>query len=230
MRHRDIPHQTPIFSEWRGSSCIALGFHLFKGNVYQNIPRTIDALKANITEEIQAVTADVLARTFQSIARRVQTYLEANGSHCLHMLWCHISYTMSYVRFKFRCKILISCKIITELPGLVGSGTPGTLLHAWKIDVDRISAWQWYAMGMVRWVYLPVHPTSQPMLVMCCIRHNCQLFLQSRKGHKWKATPFRSKEEMYRSHKSRKKQKEKGRKKIHMRIVYEHAILCVLPA
>jgi len=35
-----------------------------KGRLYQNKPRTIDALKANITEEIQAVTADVLARTF----------------------------------------------------------------------------------------------------------------------------------------------------------------------
>jgi hypothetical protein len=31
-----------------------------KGRVYPNKPRTIDALKANITEEIQAV-----ARTFQ---------------------------------------------------------------------------------------------------------------------------------------------------------------------
>jgi hypothetical protein len=29
---------------------------------YQNKPRTTDALKANITKEIQAVTADVLAR------------------------------------------------------------------------------------------------------------------------------------------------------------------------
>ena len=38
-----------------------------KGRVYQNKPRTIDALKANITEEIQAVTADVLARTFQNM-------------------------------------------------------------------------------------------------------------------------------------------------------------------
>ena len=28
MRRRYIPHQTPIFSEWRGSSCIALGFSL----------------------------------------------------------------------------------------------------------------------------------------------------------------------------------------------------------
>jgi hypothetical protein len=44
-----------------------------KGRVYQNKPRTIDAFKANITEKIQAVTADVLARTFQNMARRVQS-------------------------------------------------------------------------------------------------------------------------------------------------------------
>jgi len=40
-----------------------------KGTVYQNKPRTIDTLKANITEEIQAVSADVLARNFQNMAR-----------------------------------------------------------------------------------------------------------------------------------------------------------------
>ena len=57
-----------------------------KGRVYQNKPRTVDALKANITEEIQAVTADVLARTFQNMARRVQSCLEANGGHLQHML------------------------------------------------------------------------------------------------------------------------------------------------
>ena len=52
-----------------------------KGRVYQNKPRTIDDLKANITEEIQAVTADVLARNFRNIARRVQSCLDANGGH-----------------------------------------------------------------------------------------------------------------------------------------------------
>jgi hypothetical protein len=52
-----------------------------KGRVYQNKPRTIDALKANITKEIQAVTADVLARPFQTMARRVQACLDANGGH-----------------------------------------------------------------------------------------------------------------------------------------------------
>ena len=57
-----------------------------KGTVYQNKPRTIDALKANITKEIQAVTTDVLARNFQNIARRVQSCLDANGAHFQHML------------------------------------------------------------------------------------------------------------------------------------------------
>jgi len=57
-----------------------------KGTVYRNKPRNIDALKANITEEIQAVTADVLARTFQNIACRLQSCLDANGGHFQHML------------------------------------------------------------------------------------------------------------------------------------------------
>jgi hypothetical protein len=57
-----------------------------KGTVYQNKPQTIEALKANITEEIQTVTADVLARTFQNMARRVQSCLNANGGHFQHML------------------------------------------------------------------------------------------------------------------------------------------------
>jgi len=51
-----------------------------------NKPRTIDALKANFTTEIQAVTADVLARTFQNMARRVQSCLDGNGGHFQHML------------------------------------------------------------------------------------------------------------------------------------------------
>jgi len=57
-----------------------------KGRAYQNKPRTIDALKANITEGIQAVTADVLARTFQNMERRVQSCLDANVAHFQHML------------------------------------------------------------------------------------------------------------------------------------------------
>jgi len=57
-----------------------------KGRVYRNKPRTTEALKANIAEEIQAVTADVLTRTFHNWARRVQSCLDANGGHFQHML------------------------------------------------------------------------------------------------------------------------------------------------
>ena len=96
-----------------------------KGTVYQNKPRTIDALKANITEEIQAVTADVLARTFQNMTPRFQSCLDANGGHFQHMLWCrHISHTTNVLLFKFRCNIFIGVRIIKEMPGLVTSRTP----------------------------------------------------------------------------------------------------------
>jgi len=83
-----------------------------KGTVYRNKPRTIDALKANITEEIQAVTADVLARNFQNMARRVQSCLDANGGHFQHMLWYrHISHTTNVILFKSR-NIYIGLRII----------------------------------------------------------------------------------------------------------------------
>jgi len=57
-----------------------------KGRVYRNKPRTINALKANVAEEIQTVAADVLARTLQNMARPVQSCLDANGAHFQHML------------------------------------------------------------------------------------------------------------------------------------------------
>jgi len=57
-----------------------------KGRVYRNKPRTTDALRANITEEIQAVKGDVLARTFQNMECRVQSCLDANGGDFQHVL------------------------------------------------------------------------------------------------------------------------------------------------
>jgi hypothetical protein len=95
-----------------------------KGRVYQNKPRTIDALKANITEEIQAMSPDLLARTSQNMARRVQSCLDANDGHFQHMLWCHhISYITNVLLFKFRCNIFIGFRIIKEMLGLVANGT-----------------------------------------------------------------------------------------------------------
>ena len=59
LRPRRSPDLTsPDYFLWR----------YLKWRVYRNKPRTTDALRANITEEIQAVTADVLARTFQNMA------------------------------------------------------------------------------------------------------------------------------------------------------------------
>ena len=53
-----------------------------KARVYQSKPRTIDALKANITEEIQAVTAETYWQGLSPhMARRAQSYLDANGGH-----------------------------------------------------------------------------------------------------------------------------------------------------
>jgi len=66
----------------RSSDLAPPGYFLLgylKGTVYRNKPRNIDALKANITEEIRIVTADVLAKTFQNMTCRVQSCLDANG-------------------------------------------------------------------------------------------------------------------------------------------------------
>ena len=84
---RDFGHRArPI---WRRLTISYEGY--LKGRFYQNKPRTIDALKGNITEEIQAVTADILARISQNMARQFQSCLAANGGHFQHMLWCHFS-------------------------------------------------------------------------------------------------------------------------------------------
>jgi hypothetical protein len=62
---------------------------------------------------------------------RVQSCLEANGGHFQRMLWCrHISHTMNELLFKFHCTIIIGVRIIKEMPGLIGSGTPCTCTHA----------------------------------------------------------------------------------------------------
>jgi len=74
---------------------------------------------------VQAVKADVLARTFQNMAHRVQSCLDASCGHFQYMLWCrHISQATNVLLFKFRCNIFIGVRIIKEMPGSVASGTP----------------------------------------------------------------------------------------------------------
>ena len=65
---------------------------------------------------VQAVTADILARTFQNMVRRVQSCLDANGCHFQHMLRCrHVSHTTNVLLFKFHCNIFIGVRIINPL-------------------------------------------------------------------------------------------------------------------
>jgi len=50
--------------------------------------------------------------------------------HFQHMLGCrHISNTMRFALFNFRCNILISGKIIKEMPGSVASGTSCIIIY-----------------------------------------------------------------------------------------------------
>jgi len=45
---------------------------------------------------------------------------------------------VSVVRFKFRCDILISDKIIKEMPGSVASGTPYIIAKRAQEDVETL--------------------------------------------------------------------------------------------
>jgi hypothetical protein len=133
--------------------------------VCQNKPRTIEALRANITEEIQAVTADVLARTFQNMARRVQSCLDANDGHFQDMLLCrHISHTTNVFLFKFRCNIVIDVRIIKEMPGSVASGT----LCIPKVELQHVKLPSPYYSGMNK----EERPSKEYLL---CVLNSCEI-------------------------------------------------------
>jgi hypothetical protein len=62
---------------------------------------------------VQAVTADVLERTFQKMTRRVQSCLDANGGHFQRMLQCRpISHTTKVLLFKFHFSFFIGVRVI----------------------------------------------------------------------------------------------------------------------
>jgi len=124
-----------------------------------NKPWTIDALKANFTKEIQAVTADVLARTSQNMARRVQSCLDENGGHFQHMLWCrHISHTTNVLLFKSHCNIFIGFRIIKEMLGLVRSGTP-CIMCVWSTMIFLTPPRQGTTPQILKLTF-PVHTSS----------------------------------------------------------------------
>ena len=55
-----------------------------------------------------------------------------------YVLFFHIFYTMRKARFKFRCNILISGKIIKEMPGSVASGTPCIIQVYASIEIGEL--------------------------------------------------------------------------------------------
>jgi hypothetical protein len=63
--------------------------------------------------------------------------LQRNLNSSTFVVW-EMKRNVSVVRFKFRCNILISGKIIKEMPGSVASGTPCTNVR-WNVrySLDR---------------------------------------------------------------------------------------------
>jgi len=124
-----------------------------------NKPRNIEALKANLTKEIQAVTADVLAKTFQNMALRVPSCLDANVGHFQHMLWCrHISHTTNVLLLKFRYNFFIDVRMIKEMLGSVGSGTLSQpLLKTVLFTQPSHSTPSWTESDLRLLCFIPVH-------------------------------------------------------------------------
>jgi hypothetical protein len=61
--------------------------------------------------------------------------LQRNLNRGTFIVW-EMKRNVSVVRFKFRCNILISGKIIKEMPGSVASGTP-IFQYSSLLDVSR---------------------------------------------------------------------------------------------
>jgi hypothetical protein len=64
--------------------------------------------------------------------------LQRNLNRSTFVVW-EMKRNVSVVCFKFRCNILISGKIIKEMPGSVASGTP--YINSINVDKDRDKLW-----------------------------------------------------------------------------------------
>ena len=72
--------------EWppRSPDLTAPDFFLWgylKSKVYVNKPRTLDELKANIRQEIAAISAETLVKTMENAAKRALLAMQAQGGH-----------------------------------------------------------------------------------------------------------------------------------------------------
>jgi hypothetical protein len=70
----------------------------------------------------------------------------------------YISHTMNVLLFKSRCNIFIGFRIIKEMPGLVGSGTPCIRWvrgHRWQVKAKAIPLQAWTSPEGSRRLRLP---------------------------------------------------------------------------
>jgi hypothetical protein len=115
-----------LFPAWRASLLISLSFGW--GRLYNTAVVRECVCSHSIVGRCIGILwrseclllANVLARNFQNMRRRVQSCLEVNGGHFKRIFWCrHISHTTKVFLYKVRSNIMI----IKEMPGFVASWT-----------------------------------------------------------------------------------------------------------
>jgi hypothetical protein len=87
----------------------------------------VNCLEPGNVQSVPLATEPGISLTILTPMKILQRNLNRNM-----FFFLHISYTMKYVSFKFRCNILISGKIIKEMPGSVASGTLCITTHPRK--------------------------------------------------------------------------------------------------
>ena len=110
---QDIPDQTPIFSEWRGSSCITLGFSLVLIWEFWELCRHPRPIDREISREARQAGNRLAGGPLLHVAT----------IRCTTDTFLLISHTTNVLPFKFRCNIFIGVRIIKEMSGSVASGT-----------------------------------------------------------------------------------------------------------
>ena len=76
-----MPHCVPGFKPPR---CFAVEF--FEGSGVINRPQSIQALKANITNEISQITWETRENVMKNFQKRLEVCLQRNGGHLEHVI------------------------------------------------------------------------------------------------------------------------------------------------
>ena len=109
------------------------------------------------------MTADVLARTFQNMARRVQSCLDANGSHCYDVITFLTQWGKSASNFiaisSLVVKLIKKCRVRYRVGQSVFSSPqcPDQLQGTHSLLVNGYG-------GSFQWVNWPGHETEQSLL------------------------------------------------------------------